>query len=134
MNTKDIRNALKSELAGASLGLTITYPNVNSNPGLKPRLEISIPDAEQLGGSINSTGIITESGSLLAVIVVDEGVGENSALDFADSIANALPQGYKIIFTGGALKITGRPSVQGGYSDLGDYRVPVLVRYNAWNV
>jgi hypothetical protein len=134
MNTKDIRNALKSTLDDASIGIPIDYPNTESAAGIRPRVELSIPSVEQIGGTLKGNELQREEGTLLAVVVVEQGQGENAGLDYADSVADAFPEGSRISITGGTIYITARPSVRGGYKDEADYRVPVAIRYSASNI
>lgn len=131
MNTKDIRNAMKSTLDAGSLGVTTTWANVDQGAGARPRVEFSVPDAEQTGGTLKGNEIKREEGTALAVVVTKQGQGENEALDLADGVAALFPEGSRIAISGGEITIMARPSIRGGYSDDADYRVPVAIRYRA---
>lgn len=131
MNTKDIRNGLKSALDAGSLGISIAWPNVEIDAGTRPRVELSIPSAEQTGGTLKGNEIKREDGTMLAVVAVEHGQGENAALDLADSVAGLFPEGSRISITGGEIAIVARPSIRGGFVDGPEYRVPVAIRYRA---
>lgn len=131
MKTSDIRDGLKATLDGGSLGVTITWPNVDQDAGARPRVEFTIPDAEQTGGTLKGNQIKREEGTALAVVVVDHGQGEAAALDIADDVAALFPEGGRITITGGEIVILARPSIRGGLKDDAEYRVPVAISYRA---
>ena len=130
MKTADIRNALKARLAGGSLAPGAAWPNVDY-AGARPYFAVSTETIEREGGTLKGDEVLSETGQFNVVIVVDQGGGEDDALDFADAVAALFPEGHRIPITGGEIIITRPADIRGGYPDDADYRVPVIVRYRA---
>jgi len=130
MNTKDIRNALKSRLAGGAIGPSAAWPNVNHN-GTQPYFDTSFTGIVREGGTLKGNEILSETGQFNAVIVVDQGGGEDAAADYADAVAALFPEGQRISITGGEIVIRRPVDIRGGYPTDADYRVPVAIHYRA---
>ena len=130
MKSKDIRNALKARLAGGSIGPGGAWPNVDY-AGARPYFEVTTEVFEREGGTLKGDEVLSETGQFNVIVVVDQGTGEDAALDYADAVAALFPEGYRIPITGGEIIITRPADVRGGYPDDADYRVPVIVRYRA---
>lgn len=137
MRTKDIRNGLKEHLAGLNSCLTFIWPNVKSdNDGkapVKPYAEVRIVNARQLGGTLKGNEHHIEEATLSIQVVIDEGAdgGEDSALDHADDIAAVFLEGERISITGGEITIMARPDIRDGFQAETDWRVPILIPYQA---
>ena len=130
MNSKTIRNALKSRLAGGAIGPSRAHPNV-THSGKRPYFAVSTEATEREGGTLKGDEVLSETGQFNVIVVVDQGTGEDAALDFADAVAELFPEGHRIPITGGEIIITRPADIRGGYPDDADYRVPVIVRYRA---
>ncbi|WP_306150747.1 phage tail terminator-like protein [Roseovarius sp. MMSF_3281] len=130
MNTKDIRNALKSRLVSANIGPNRAHPNVEPTGG-RPFFEMSFTGIDREGGTLKGNEILSETGQFTAVVVVDQGGGEDDALDYADAVAALFPEGQRITITDGEIVIRRPAEIRGGYPTDADYRVPVAVFYRA---
>ena len=130
MNTKDIRNALKSRLAGGSIGPSGAWPNIEYT-GALPFFDTSFAGIVREGGTLKGNEILSETGQFNAVVVVDQGGGEDDALDYADAVHALFPEGQRITITGGEIVIRRPAEVRGGYPTNADYRVPIVVSYRA---
>lgn len=136
MSTKAIRNALKTQLDSAmSPRPSTAWPNVSFDAGTLPRLEITFDGVERTGGTLKGNEVLREVGIFAVVVCVEQGQGEDAALDYADDIAAAFPEGQRIAFTGGEITITQPAAIRAGFPDKTAYRVPVVVRYAAnWSI
>lgn len=133
MNTKDIRNGLKARLAGVSPLPPVAWPNSSLPEGTLPRVQVSFASVETDGGTLKGNEIHRETAIMNALVIIEQNAegGENEALDHADAIAAQFPEGLRLSITGGRIVIRSRPSVRDGYSTDTDYRVPVIIRYQA---
>lgn len=130
MKTKDIRNALKSRLAGGDLGPGAAWPNVDSTAS-RPYFAVSTEVLERVGGTLKGDEILYERGQFNVIVVVDQGGGEDAALDYADDVAALFLEGQRIDITDGEIVIQRPADIRGGYPADADYRVPVIIRYRA---
>jgi len=130
MKTKDIRNALKSRLAGGAIGPGAAWPNVEYS-GARPYFDTSFTGLVREGGTLKGNEIDAETGQFNAVVVVDQGGGEDAALDYADAVAALFPEGQRIAITDGEIVIRRPADIRGGFPTETDYRVPVAVFYRA---
>lgn len=130
MNTKDIRNALKSRLAGGSIGPAGAWPNIDYS-GARPFFDTSFTGIVREGGTLKGNEILSETGQFSAVVVVDQGGGEDDAADFADAVAALFPEGQRIDITGGEIVIRRPADIRGGFPTDTDYRMPVAIFYRA---
>lgn len=130
MNSKDIRNALKSRLAGGSIGPSGAWPNVDYS-GSRPYFDTSLTGAIREGGTLKGDELLSEAGQFNVVVVVDQGSGENDALDYADAVVALFPEGQRISIAGAEVIVTKPVDVRGGYPTDADYRVPVVITYRA---
>jgi hypothetical protein len=133
MKRKDVNNALKARLANGGTGLAETMPAVDPQGAVdRPYFEVLFPDQFRTGPML-SADVIEETGIMSVVIVVEFGVGEDAANDFADAISDLFPQALDIAITGGLITIEQPADIRGGFRDKNDWRVPVLVSYSARN-
>lgn len=134
MNTKDIRNALKSRLAGGYIGpgagAGLAWPNVDYS-GARPYFDTSFTGLVREGGTLKGNEIKTETGQFSAVVVVEQGSGEDAAADYADAVAALFPEGQRITITGGEIVIRRPVDIRGGFPTNQDYRMPVAIFYRA---
>jgi hypothetical protein len=130
LQTREIRNALKSRLAGGSIGPGAAWPNVEYS-GARPYFDTSFTGIVREGGTLKGDETKTEAGQFTAVVVVDHGGGEDAALDYADAVAALFPEGQRIAITGGQIVIRRRAQVRAGYPTETDYRMPVAIFYYA---
>lgn len=132
MKASDVRNALKSRLAGGSIGPAGAWPNVNFT-GSRPYFDVSFTGVSRDGGTLKGDELLRETGQFNAVVVIDQNApgGADSALDYADAVAALFPEGQRITITGGEITIPRPADIRGGYPTETDYRVPVVVRYRA---
>lgn len=145
MKRADITTALKDRLADAALGLPIAFPNVGFDPAMTPRpyLEVQWPAARRTGGMqasgfLDAGEVEREFGRMSVSVVAHAdkdpttGVGgEGPANDHADDIAGLFPEGLVLPITGGEITITKPADIRGGYRDDADWRVPVIIEYDA---
>lgn len=132
MNTKDIRNALKARLADGAVG-TETWPNVDADSGIRPRLKTSFAGVSQTGGTLKGDEVQYEDGTFMVMVIVDQGGGEDAGLDLADNVKARFAEGLWLTIAGGKIAIMARPDIRAGYPTETDYRIPVAIRYRARN-
>jgi len=130
MNTKDIRNALKSRLAFGSIGPGVAWPNVEYGAG-RPYFATSFTGVVREGGTLKGGEVLVETGQFTPVVVVDQGEGEDSAADYADAVAALFPEGLRLPISGGEVTVTRPADIRGGYQTDIDYRMPVAIFYEA---
>lgn len=130
MNTASLRNALKSALSDALSGYNVAWPAVNFS-GARPFVEVSFPVADRTGGTLKGNEVTRETGRMSAIVVIEQGEGEDGAYTITDLIDAAMYEGRSIAFTGGTIVITRPIDVRGGYPTDTDYRVPCIIRYEA---
>lgn len=130
MNTKNIRNALKARLAGGSIGPSGAWPNIDYS-GARPYFDVTFASVDRDGGTLKGGEILWETGQFNAVVVVDQGGGEDAAADYADAVAALFPEGQRITITGGEIVIRRPTQIRSGYPTDADYRMPVAVLYRA---
>lgn len=133
MNTKDIKNALKDRVRLGGLGITGVYPAVDpEGPLTRPYFEFEFVNAQREGEAIDGT-VKREVGTISITVVVEEGLGEDDASDYADAVAALFPQGLHLPITGGDIAFQQQADIRIGVRDTPDWRVPVLIRYVAVN-
>jgi len=140
MNKKDIVNALKQTLDEGSLGLGIEWPNVSTGqlPD-RPYLGVGFEVAARSGGTLKGNEVTREVGRMIVQVVTERAgemaagapQGEDAAYDHADSVAALFPEGLRLSITGGQVVVTAPPEIRGGFPDESDWRVPVVIRYQA---
>lgn len=132
MKTSDIRNAMKTRLASGSFpfGTGIGWPNIDYD-GARPYFDTSFSGVSRIGDGVQGNEILEELGQFNAVVVVDQGGGEDGAGDLADIVAALFPEGLSIPITGAAIAIIAPTEIRGGFPTDADYRVPVAIRYHA---
>lgn len=139
MNSKDLRNAVKSALYSADPAVAARWrlPNIKGNP-VRPYAILTFVRADRrLSGTISGTlaggnEVQNERGQFCVTAVVDPGVGEDGALDIVDAAESLLASGTRLSFTGGRLTILSA-DIQVGYPGKNeeDYRLPVFFEYSA---
>lgn len=131
MDKREITEAIWDRLRLNVLGIEWCPPNVNK-AGIRPRAEVTFPEADREGRSLKGNQEVIERGTCLVVVVTDQGIGPGEAEGFAEDICAALYEGLRMNITGGEVAIIAPPSIQGGFPD-GDkeWRLPVLATYYA---
>ena len=132
MNSKDISNAIKARLLAISPAPEISWPNVEFNPGVVPRWEVTIiknrTDPSLKGGG----AIDREDGSVQIVICTAQGIGEDACLDDLDLVRAAFAKGDRFSFTGGQCTIMTEPSQSAQpFPDKTSFRLPTSFDYVA---
>lgn len=136
IDERDIENALKAILSGASLGYPINWPN-QSQSDAKPRLEVLFAGGERTGGTLKGGEVERSEGILSVAVVWDIGESTGDANDVANSVKALYVEGARTAITGGSLVITKPPTIQKGFKDgptpgqLTEWRVPVVIEYRA---
>lgn len=130
MSARAIQDAIKVHVSGALPGRAWAMPNV-PEPGTVPRYEYALAAADRDKPSLNDD-FVQERGRAQLTAVVGAGDAETVALDMADALVSAMPDGLWLNFPGGRLRIMGPATVRSGYRDGPEWRVPVLVRYTAY--
>ena len=169
MTTKAIRQHLVRRVTGSTGRLTVgggaesvrvpvVPPNRVSNAS--PRVEVSIPEVSQSGGTLAGNERKVEAGTMLAVVVNNvKGRGTGFMYSTADAVVDLFTEGsvsglnisgtdipylttcrhpdtdeeYECVNKAlhTAVQITARPSVGGLYRDEGELRLPVTIQYRA---
>lgn len=130
--TKNLRNALKDAIInGVSPRPGTSWPNVSMEPEDLPRFEVTFAGINRTGGTLKGNEILTETGSMFVTVCVSKGTGENAAMDYADDIITIFPEGHRIDFTGGHIRILKPADPKAGFPDNYCYRMPVEIRYQA---
>lgn len=130
MSATAIVGALKAHVEASLPDVVGVWPNV-PYPGDVPRYEFEMAAADRTGLLAPGEGV-TERGRFTLTAVVGAGEAEAGALTLADTLAGIVPDGLWLAFTGGRLRIMGPATVRPGYLDGPEWRVPVLVRYEAF--
>lgn len=125
----DIENALKSVVGGAGLGWSIAWPNQNA-PGSKPYIVFGMVRVNRRDDTLEGVQTISR-GQLLLTVVTGEGISTRTANEKADQIAALFPKGRRIPVTGGEIVIIKPADVREGFPQDGDWRVPVIIDYEA---
>jgi hypothetical protein len=128
MKTKDIRNALKAVIEAANI---LPAAHGNGRSATRPYLDIATASARRENELLAGGAFQREIGALSVTVCVDEGTYENAASDYADDIAALFPKGLRIPATGGVVAITDVPDVRSGFQAEAEWRLPVLIRYEA---
>jgi len=131
MNTRDIRAYLRDRLKTLPSRPGTAWPNVSLDPGEIPRFEVQFSGINREDPSLKGGQILYETGTFNVIVCVAKALGENPALDYADSIVELYPKGHRGSFTGGEMAITAAPQIKSGYPDDTSYRIPVAVTYRA---
>lgn len=132
MNTKEMRNSIKSRLSsGISPSVSTAWPNVEFDPAVLPRFELNFVVSNGRDDSLKGGQLDQEEGSFSIVVCVEKGTGEDAALDYADSVKALFLKGQSIEFTGGHIVVTQPPDIRIGFPDDTSYRIPVVVQYRA---
>jgi hypothetical protein len=133
MNRDDITEALKTRLASGGVGLLGTYPAVDPQGVMtRPYFEVSFPAIDTDGPSLKG-GLEREVGRMSVMIVVEFGVGETEANNYADAVKALFPQALRIPVASGIITIQQPAQIRPGYRDDRneiDWRVPVIIRFS----
>ena len=110
------------------------FPNV-AQKSTTPRLEVGVTTAVQARPTIRGDRYL-EVGQCQVSVVVKSDEGEAKALELAQCLFDAFVPGpiHRVGTTlePAHLQITGVPDIQPGYADETEYRIPVLIPYEAW--
>ncbi|QDP60555.1 MAG: hypothetical protein Unbinned338contig1000_48 [Prokaryotic dsDNA virus sp.] len=128
MKTKNIRNALKAVIEVANI---LPAAHENGTTQARPYIDVKIASARRENNLLAGGAFLREIGALDVTVCVDEGTYANAASDYADDIAALFPKGLRIDAPGGVVVITDVPDVRAGFNADAEYRVPVMVRYEA---
>ncbi|MBO29082.1 MAG: hypothetical protein CML61_10075 [Rhodobacteraceae bacterium] len=128
MNKSTINNALKERLASGGIGISGVWPNVGATVA-RPFFEVEITTVDRTsplrGNKLKELGIFS------VVVVVEGDTGEDAANGYATAVANLFAPGVSVTSAGVKVSVVSPPTIQGGFKDGPDWRVPVIIRYRA---
>lgn len=132
MLKKDINNGLKTHLLSGSVGIPFVWPNVKSKAD-RPYISVAINATSRVDPSLKGGQILRETGVLTLVVSVDQNapLGEDLANDYAETLSSLFPAGTRLDITGGEITVQKPADIRGGFTDEGEWRVPVVVNYVA---
>ena len=131
MLKKDIQAALLDILEAGSVATGGAWPNIEF-AGVCPYFDVSFAAANRDALGISSGADWVETGRMSVVIAVDVGEGTVTAHDYADAVAGLFPYALKIALTGGKISIHRQPEIMPGFRDDAEWRVPVMIHYQAF--
>lgn len=131
MTRTGITTELKKRLAQGGIGLSGVWPNVDPQSAKeRPHFDVQWATANRIGPSV-SADVLYELGSMAVTIVVRGGTNETIANGYADAVVALFPQGLELPITDGLITIVRPADIRGGYRDDQDWRVPVIIYYEA---
>ena len=128
MKTADIDAGLKGIIEAVNI---LPAAHENGVSAERPYLIVKIEARSRTDASLEGGTFLSETGILAVSVVVDEGSYTKAATDHADTLAGLFPKGRRIAVTGGAITITAPADIKSGFNAAGEYRVPVMIRYQA---
>jgi hypothetical protein len=133
MKKNDINKFMKDILYNGGIAHPGVWPNVDpQGPVARPYFEVSFAVSNRVGAAL-AGGLVRETGTMVVVVCVPQGDGETAANNIADAVSDLFPQAMRIVIPGGLVTIQQPPSIEGGYPDDNNWRVPVKIRYTASN-
>lgn len=130
MKETDIENGLKAVLGMAVLDYPIAWPN-DKIPSDRPRLECNFSGGNRRGGSLKGGQIEFASGILSITVVTALNISSGKANSIGDVVAALYSEGKRIPIEGGTIVIMKPTDVRKGFKGDDDWRVPVVVTYEA---
>lgn len=121
-----IENAFRKRLWEGLPGVPIAWPNVNFNqppPYVEAVFFWNDPQRLGIGPAVRFLGIFQ------ATVIVPEGQGTGNALDRASAIADLFPMDLRIPVDVGHVRVTAPPTISGGFTDAGTWRLPVSINH-----
>ncbi len=131
MNPEAIQSALLTRISGVGSGLPPAWPNRDySDP--RPYLEILPRIADRADETLKGTAL-RETGRLAVNVVVEVDSGTVAANTWAAIVAALFPKGLRLAFTGGEIVVHRPVDVRGGFRDGADWKVPIVIHYEAFS-
>lgn len=133
MTPAEIKTALGSRLGTAGIsGLQLLFPNVPADPDppVKPYASVAFLSGGVLDGSLGGGWPVT-NGSMIVVVVTEEGSGTVEGDGFVQAVAALFPRGLRLAVTGGFVEIHEQPQPKPGYLQGGAWRTPIEIPFRA---
>ncbi|MBL4768344.1 MAG: hypothetical protein JKY94_11635 [Rhodobacteraceae bacterium] len=133
MKEVDIENALGGQLEDNLTGLpsSVKWPN-KDHDHVKPYLEVIFSGGQRRGGALKGGNtILRSSGVMLINVVTVENEAADPANEYADTLAELFIEGLRLSITGGTVLILKPADVRKGFRDGSDWKVPVVINYEA---
>ena len=130
MNQQDIESVLNSRLVALNLGLPVAFENVDYS-GDKPYISTQIVVISTRNTDVTATKEVTR-GKYSLTLVSQTGSGRLLNNTTGESIKTGFPAGLTLIAASGKLIVMKPPEIREGFRDGPDWRVPVIVDYNAY--
>lgn len=132
MTYRLVENTLAAELATASLGYPIAWPNQDFDESAKPYLAVQMIQAGNVRLGPAQGGTHEYSGIFQITVVTDRGRASGEANGIADQIAAVFVSGTRFTFSGGYVDIMKDAEVVGpGFAEGSGWRLPVSIAYRA---
>lgn len=125
----DIEIALKKHVDDGALTYPIAWPNQEFSPA-RPYIMVDLVRVNRRDDTMDNAHTISR-GQLIATVVVNIGTSTRTANEKADAIAALFPMGLRIAVTGGNIVILKPADIREGFRQDADWRVPVIVDYEA---
>lgn len=131
MKTRDIKNALRSRIAGSGTTLPINWPN-EQGVATTPRLEVGFTTQRRSTPRLKGGPSTRFTGVLLMQLVTAENDGSGNADDFADTFAELFNAGLRLPITGGTVEISDSAEVREGFETKNrEWSVPIVATFRA---
>lgn len=127
--------ALQTAFQGVTLptGCGIAAPNVPFTPdGENPYVRLVIAKNQPVNVAIGGGREPVRQGILLLTVCWPVGVGLLPASELAGDLRDAFAYNTRINFTGGFVKVTGEPMVQGDMQVANYSEIPVVIPWQAF--
>ncbi len=133
MNEVDIEQAMKDLLENNMTGLpaSVAWPN-QKHDRVRPYLEVIFSGGQRTGGALAGGETILQSvGVMLINVVTEQNTATATANAYADTLAALFYEGRMIAITGGTITLMKPADIRKGLNADADWRVPVVVNYQA---
>lgn len=135
MNTELVQQALIDRMASVGAALPPILPNrdaTDANDTL-PRVEFLPFVRARSGGTLAGGEDERETGRMVVNVVTALDKGTDEAHGYADQIAGLFPEGLRLMPDAShVVTIPAPPEVRGGFRDEVEWKVPVVVFYEAF--
>jgi hypothetical protein len=134
MDLTDVENGLKTLLGENLTGLPsdVQWPNeLSDEASPTPRLEVTFAGYDWTGRTLKGNEIHRVTGLMIVTIVIERGKSPSQATDYADALRALFYEGRRITITGGEITILAPAQPRGGLQDPPEYRLPVVIQWEA---
>lgn len=135
IDPEDVAEGIKARLENANLGYDIAFPNVDyPAPGQTkqwPRLRVEWAASNNRNQFIKGDAAEFQQGRVSIAVITEQGKGETVPNQIAAQVKALFPDNLSIPMPSCVIRITDPCDVIGGYRDGPNWRVPVMVKYEA---